>query len=154
MQMFNQGGSVNSMLFGPTATGLDADKLDAQHGSYYRDASNINAGTLSTDRFSAYTDLVAENKIGTSASQVAKGNHYLEDHGNVIESSEAVGDILQLTDWIEDPNGTETLYDSALLTVSGDGSNAAYAFDKKHIELVGRHGQYLFHLPRSQEIYQ
>lgn len=28
------------------ASGLDADLLDGQHGSYYRDASNINAGTI------------------------------------------------------------------------------------------------------------
>lgn len=42
----------------------NADKLDGQHGSYYLNASNINAGTLSTDRYSAYADLQAENKIG------------------------------------------------------------------------------------------
>jgi len=29
-----------------TGTGLDADLLDGQHGSYYRSASNINTGTL------------------------------------------------------------------------------------------------------------
>ena len=31
-------------------SGLDADLLDGQHGSYYRNASNINAGTLSSGR--------------------------------------------------------------------------------------------------------
>lgn len=31
-------------------SGLDADLLDGQHGSYYRDASNLNAGTVSSDR--------------------------------------------------------------------------------------------------------
>ena len=32
------------------ASGLDSDKLDGQEGSYYRNASNLNAGTLSDDR--------------------------------------------------------------------------------------------------------
>lgn len=31
-------------------TNLDADKLDGQEGSYYRDATNINAGTVATAR--------------------------------------------------------------------------------------------------------
>jgi len=34
------------------SSGLDADLLDGQHGSYYRSASNLNAGTLSSDRLS------------------------------------------------------------------------------------------------------
>ena len=33
-----------------TGSNLDADKLDGQHGSYYRNASNINAGTLNNAR--------------------------------------------------------------------------------------------------------
>ncbi len=32
------------------SSGLDADLLDGQHGSYYRNASNINAGTINTAR--------------------------------------------------------------------------------------------------------
>jgi len=39
------------------------------------DASHINSGTLSTDRFSAYSDLVAESKIGAGGAQVAAGDH-------------------------------------------------------------------------------
>lgn len=38
-------------------------------------ASNISAGSLSTDRFSAYSDLSAEGKIGSSSGQVAAGDH-------------------------------------------------------------------------------
>lgn len=34
-------------------SGLDADLLDGQEGSYYTNASNLNAGTLSTDRLDA-----------------------------------------------------------------------------------------------------
>lgn len=32
-------------------TNLDADQLDGQEGAFYRDASNLNAGTISGDRF-------------------------------------------------------------------------------------------------------
>lgn len=69
------GGTLDLGWLPSVLTGKDADTLDGQHGSYYRDASNINAGTLSTDRYSAYADLVAESKIGTGSSQVAAGNH-------------------------------------------------------------------------------
>lgn len=89
-QLFGQERSaVNNIVNRPAITGLDADKLDGyhgeyyrdadkldgQHGSYYQDASNINAGTLSTDRFSAYNDLIAEGKIGTESGKVAPGDH-------------------------------------------------------------------------------
>jgi hypothetical protein len=58
-----------------SGSGLDADMLDGQEGNYYTNASNINAGTLSIDRFSAYSDLSAEGKIGTGSDQVAAGDH-------------------------------------------------------------------------------
>lgn len=43
--------------------------------THTHDASHINAGTLSTDRYSAYPDLGAESKIGAGAAQVAAGDH-------------------------------------------------------------------------------
>jgi hypothetical protein len=54
---------------------LNADLLDGQQGSWYQSASNINAGTLGTDYFSAYADLTAESKIGAGSTQVAAGDH-------------------------------------------------------------------------------
>ena len=36
---------------------LDADLLDGQHGSYYQNANNINAGVLGTNYYSAIADL-------------------------------------------------------------------------------------------------
>ncbi len=36
-------------------SGADADLLDGQHGSYYKNAGNLNAGTLSVDRLPAAT---------------------------------------------------------------------------------------------------
>ncbi|MBI5568167.1 MAG: hypothetical protein HY870_24950 [Chloroflexi bacterium] len=50
------------------ASGLNADLLDGQHGSYYLDATNIQAGTLGTNYFSAYADLSDEGYLNNSAS--------------------------------------------------------------------------------------
>ncbi len=53
-----------------SGTGLDADLLDGQEGSYYRNATNINAGTLSAARLSTATTQSAGNnttKIATTA---------------------------------------------------------------------------------------
>jgi hypothetical protein len=64
-----------------TGTGLDADLLDGSHSSAFapaihtHDATSINAGTLSTDRYSAWADLNAEARVGESSGQVAAGNH-------------------------------------------------------------------------------
>lgn len=46
-----------------SGNGLDADTLDGQHGSYYRDAGNINAGTLPVVRG------------GTGISSLTAGNY-------------------------------------------------------------------------------
>ncbi len=51
-----------------TGSGIDADYLDGQHGSYYQNAGNINGGTLSTSRFSAYSDLSAEGRLDNNSS--------------------------------------------------------------------------------------
>lgn len=48
-------------------SGLDADLLDGQEGSYYLNATNINAGTLGTGYFSAYSDLTAESYLNNDA---------------------------------------------------------------------------------------
>jgi hypothetical protein len=53
----------------------------------------------------------------------------IESLENVIESGEAFGDLLQFTDWMEKPNGVESLYDSSLLTVAGS-TDPTNAFNK------------------------
>ena len=42
-----------------TDSGLDADYLDGQHGSYYRNADNINAGTLAKERLPSLSEIGA-----------------------------------------------------------------------------------------------
>jgi trimeric autotransporter adhesin len=66
-------------LYAPTAG--NTDLLDGLHSSAFalvshqHSAADITSGTLSTDRFSAYADLVAESKIGSASGQVAAGIH-------------------------------------------------------------------------------
>ncbi len=49
-------------------SGLDADLLDGQEGSYYRNASNINAGTLSKERLPASIDADTLGNAATATS--------------------------------------------------------------------------------------
>tara|TARA_B100001248_G_scaffold262035_1_gene255698 strand:+ start:1497 stop:6623 length:5127 start_codon:yes stop_codon:yes gene_type:complete len=49
-----------------SGSGLDADKLDGEEGSYYRNASNINAGTLAAARVATLN----QNTTGSAASLV------------------------------------------------------------------------------------
>jgi hypothetical protein len=50
-----------------TGSGLDADLLDGQHGSFYRDASNLSAGTVPAGRYSSYDDLISEGRLDNDA---------------------------------------------------------------------------------------
>jgi hypothetical protein len=53
---------------------LSADTLGGEHAGFYRDASNLNTGVLSTDRFSAYSDLTAEGYLADAAGDLARNN--------------------------------------------------------------------------------
>lgn len=53
---------------------LDADLLDGQQGAFYQNASNLNAGTLSTNQYSAYSDLSTEGYLGGASGDVALNN--------------------------------------------------------------------------------
>ena len=52
---------------GSADSALDADLLDGQHGSYFLNATNVNAGTLGTAYYSAYSDLSSEGYLDLSA---------------------------------------------------------------------------------------
>jgi len=49
------------------------------------DATDITSGELSTDRFSAYNDLVAESTIGVASYQVAAGDHNHDSAYSITE---------------------------------------------------------------------
>jgi hypothetical protein len=46
---------------------VDSDLLESQDGSFYRNAANLNAGTLNNGRFSAYSDLGAEGYLDNNS---------------------------------------------------------------------------------------
>jgi hypothetical protein len=111
-------------------SGLDADLLDGQQASAFaavshsHSAADITSGTLSRDRFSAYDDLVAEDKIGSGRSQVAAGAH---DH--------------------DDRYYTESESDSRYVNASGDTMSGvltvprvAYTTPRTHYFIVGSEG--------------
>jgi hypothetical protein len=65
-----------------SGSGLDADKLDGQHGAFYQTASNINAGTLNSSRFSAHGDLSTEGYLGNAAGDLAQNNGVVQQDLN------------------------------------------------------------------------
>lgn len=85
----NRAGAAGSASTAELAA--NADRLGGQLPASYaatghtHDAGAITSGTLSTDRFSAYADLVADNRVGEASSQVAAGNH-LHDSRYYTES--------------------------------------------------------------------
>jgi len=73
-------------------SGLDADLLDAQTGSYYTNASNIIAGTLGTGYYSAYADLTAENYLNNDAgddllTRTQLDGRYINDTGDTMTTA-------------------------------------------------------------------
>ena len=65
MVQFNYAGS--SSEGGSATSAVNSDQLDSQHGAYYQNASNLNAGTLGTGYYSAYLDLGSENYLNNDA---------------------------------------------------------------------------------------
>ena len=71
-----------------SGSGLDADKLDAQEGSYYRNASNLNAGTISAARLStANTPSLSDNNTNIATTEYVKGQGYVTTDTNTTYSA-------------------------------------------------------------------
>ena len=72
--------------------------------------------------------------LGVEGTQAAAGDHQthdVEDLVNLTSTTPAIGDILQQTDWLEVTDGAESLYDSDLLVVDGNG-DYANAWDENY----------------------
>ena len=87
--------ALASQVSGTLPDGNVSDTLTIGSGSTIN-ADSINAGTLSTGRFSGYNDLVAESKVGTGSTQVSAGNHA---HGGVYEPVINAGTTGQYWRW-------------------------------------------------------
>ena len=59
---------------------LNSDILDGQHGSFYQNATNINAGSLGNVFFSSINDLGAEGYLGNAAGDLAQNNRQVPIH--------------------------------------------------------------------------
>ena len=74
-----------------TDSGLDADYLDGQHGSYYRNADNINAGTLAKERL--------PGTIDSSTTGTAANAELLDGLDSTRFSRSAVGQLNNYDNW-------------------------------------------------------
>lgn len=74
-----------------SGSGVDADLLDGQHGSYYRDAGNINAGTLAKERLPVTID---SSTTGTAANA-----ELLDGLDSTRFSRSAVGQLNNYDNW-------------------------------------------------------
>lgn len=75
-------------------TNFNADLLDGQHGSYYRNASNINAGTLSTTVFpsSISFDNLTINQYASFGSSVR-----IDSNSGIVTANQYQGSGINLT---------------------------------------------------------
>jgi hypothetical protein len=121
------------------SSGLDADLLDGQEGSYYRDAANLNAGKIPHARFTvgASGDRWGDMIVHTNASGVT-------DVGKYLDFSDSDGDAtdysLRLTSAKDKLTSSQPLYVGAnkVLTTADEGSGNALDADT----LDGQHGSH------------
>ena len=64
--LLGQSGNGSVVLKTGADSGLDADLLDGAQGSYYLNASNLNAGTVSTDRLSGTYNISISGQSGNT----------------------------------------------------------------------------------------
>jgi len=87
-----------------SGSGLDSDKLDGQEGSYYRNASNLNAGTIPDARISgnflksnANDTMLGTLTIGDGSAQtelhIKKADNNTSDHLQFYNGTTRVGEI-------------------------------------------------------------
>ena len=79
-QLISTAGGVPPLVVASNAlvNNLNADLLDGQHSTFYQDATNINAGTLSPSWYSAYSDLTAEGYLNNAPGDLALNNSALQ----------------------------------------------------------------------------
>ncbi len=103
-----------------TGSGLDADLLDAQQGSYYTNAGNINTGTLSDGRLSPNVDLVNSSQTFTGIKTFNPGSGTVPFIIDVAKNSTVTNLNADLLD------GQEA---SAFLTTANDYGRSGVAAD-------------------------
>lgn len=86
----NNSGQI-SLNNGTVNSNLNSDLLDGQHGSYYQNASNINAGTLSDARLSSNVTLQGNSFNGINQLVQLNGSGYLPSlNGSLVTNVDAL----------------------------------------------------------------
>jgi hypothetical protein len=109
----------------------NGDLLDGQHGSFYRNASNINSGTLSNGRFSAYSDLSSEGRLDNNGSgdlltrsqadgrYVNEGQSSSVTSGMIVNAAQSAAGTASISGWINSTSVSQM--DSFEVNVPGPG---------------------------------
>lgn len=117
-------------LFTPgTGSGLDADLLDGEHGDYYRNATNINSGTLGTARLSGTYPISISGSAATLGSLIDVGD---VDYSAQFQSApgDASGTVLSWTGtgWEDKDAPSRRLQKSVTLVNPSLGERIATSF--------------------------
>lgn len=111
-----------------TGGGLDADLLDGQEGSYYRNSTNQNAGTLPAARLSGSYNISVDGSAGSLAS--------LSDVGNVVETTLTTGQVLSYngSNWVNQdaPSVRKTVSYTAVNLGNGGFQNFTFTTPKTY----------------------
>jgi len=111
-------------------SGLDADKLDGQEGSYYLDAGNL-TGTVANARLDAQLQDVAGLAVTDSGFIVGDGSNFVLETGATVRTSLGLGTAATLDTGISNtnvPQFTSGVADDDFLRVNGtaiEGRSAA-----------------------------
>ena len=119
------GSATNAGYANSAGSATNADKLDGQHGSYYQNASNLNAGTINKNRIPGNLNGIAVPYITSTGDMYCKGNLAIRN------SSDANMAVIWNDGRIE---GTRIFFDDvdSYVTGIGDGNLDMYC-DSKHI---------------------
>lgn len=92
------------------ASGLDADLLDGQHGSYYTNGSNINAGTVANTYLPSASDTaagIAERATAAECNALSDTTRFVTP-GRIPTSSATQQGVVELATNAEVATGTDT----------------------------------------------
>lgn len=103
-----------------SGSGLDCDLLDGQHGSYYRNASNLNTGTVSSDRLTGTYNI----DINGSANSISN----LSGIGDVTISSPSSGQTLRYNGSVWVNSDASGIRSTSVYTATSIGIGAATNF--------------------------
>lgn len=86
IELTHKGAAIWTTANDGDGSGLHADLLDGQHGTFYQNATNINAGTLAVARLPAFSG-DASSSAGSSILTLASVNSNVGSYGNATSTA-------------------------------------------------------------------